>query len=67
MQKPQKARGRPYGRMDGRTYYTVTQGILTRGLWPHVLCAITVRAFIIVKKRSGRPYRERDKHTGRQT
>ena len=31
-------------RKDGKAYYTVSQGIWTRGLWPNNLHAITVRA-----------------------
>ena len=37
------------GRMDERTYYTVTKGIWTRDLQPNALRAITGRAHAIQK------------------
>ena len=53
------------GRMDGRTYYAATQGILTRGLRPHVLHVILVRANNLKKatRNTGQRYRETDGRT----
>ena len=48
-------------RMDGRTYYTATQGILTGGLRPHALHAITGRTNN--RKKVMRTTRQRDRET----
>ena len=59
--------GQTDGRTDRRTYYTATQGTWSCGLRLHVLHTITVRAFIITKKRCGRQDRETDRKKDRET
>ena len=49
--------------MYGRTYYTATQWVLTPGLWPHALHAITCWYFMIAKNQR----RQTDRYTERQT
>ena len=57
-----KAHGRPDRLMNGRKYYTATQGISPNILQPHAMRTIKGRA-LIAKKWRGRPDVETDRQT----